>query len=104
MAQVAGEEGHLVGAAQHDAVGARDLVHSGGDLVPVHAPGGLLHVGVVGRQSRLELGLVDREQRLGCEFGGAVAALAAAAVLVARGGLELREAVEAERLRKAHDG
>ena len=51
-------------------------------------------VGVVGGERRLELGLVDREQRRGVQVGAGGAVVAGAAVLVAGGGLELREAVE----------
>ena len=73
MAQVAGEEGHLVRAAQHDALRARDQVDGGGHLVAVDLAGGLGHVRVVGGEGGLELGLVDREERLGGEVGWSAA-------------------------------
>ena len=95
MAQVAREEGHLVGAAEQDAIRARDQVHGRGDLVAVYLPRGLGHVRVVGGERRLELGLVDREERGAGELG-AVAVLARAPVLVTRGGLELGEALESK--------
>ena len=103
VTQVAREEGHLVGAAEHDAIRVGDQVDGGGDLVAVHLAGGLGEVGVVGGDGRLELGLVDRKQRRAGQLGGG-AVLTRAPVLVTRGGLQLREALEAERLREAHDG
>jgi hypothetical protein len=58
---------------------------------------------VVGAERGLELGLVDREERLGGQVLGRRAVLARAPVLVARGRLKLREALEAEGLCEADD-
>jgi len=104
VTQVAGEEGHLVGAAQKGVLGARDPLHGGGHLVTVELARGLRHVHVVGRERRLELGLVDREERLGLErIAGGGTAVTGAAILLARRGLKLGESLEAEGLGKAHD-
>ena len=86
VAQVAREERHLVGAAEHDALRAGDQVHRGGHLVAIDLARGLGHVGVVRGQGGLELGLVDREERLGGEVGRGGAVLTRAPVFVARGG------------------
>ena len=71
VAQVAREEGHLVGAAEDDPLGARDRLDRRGDLVAVELARGLLDVRVVGRERGLELGLVDREERRGRRALGA---------------------------------
>ena len=105
VAQVGGEERHLVGAGdQHLLVGG-DRLDGGVDLRARDLARGLLHVDVVGGDGRLERALVEREQRLGAllpvgRVGGAVQV----PVLLAGGLLELREALEAQRLREAHDG
>ena len=49
---------------------------------------------MVGGERRLELGLVDREERRRRDLGAGAAALAGAPVLVARGRLKLGEALE----------
>ena len=103
VAQVAGEERHLVGAGDQHLLGGDDRVDRRLDVRARELVRGVLDVDVVGGERRLELGVVQREQRCG---GGnsVVGAVAAAAVLVARGLLQLGEALEAERLREAHDG
>src|SRR5215213_4325231 len=103
VAQVAREERHLVRAAEHDALRARDQVHGRGDLVAIDLAGGLGHVRVIGAERRLELGLVNREERLRRQVRYGRAVLTRAPVLVARRRLKLREALEAERLREADD-
>ncbi len=60
---------------------------------------------MVGGEHRLEIGLVEREERRRDHaLQPAGRGVAAAAILVAGGGLKLREALEPERLREAHDG
>jgi hypothetical protein len=98
VAHVRGEERHLVGADDEHAVGGGDRLHGGVDLRARRLAGRLLDVGVVGGQRGLERALVQREQRRGL-----LADLVAAAVLLARRGLQLGIALEAERLREAHD-
>src|SRR3954471_3723110 len=108
VAQVAGEERHLVGARDQDAARLADRVDRRLDVAAADAPRGLLHVDVVGRDGGLEVALVEREQRRRAAV--AVAALVvepgrdAAAELLARRGLQLGEALEAERLGEPHDG
>ncbi len=106
VAQVAGEEGHLVGARDEHLVGADDRLDQRLDRAAGDLAGGLLHVQVIGRQRRLELVLVEREQRRGCACAPAILGAALGvdpAVFLARGRLQLGEALEAERLREAHD-
>src|SRR3954452_870155 len=108
VAQVAGEERHLVGAGDEHAPRLADRVDRGFDVAPADAACGLLHVDVVGGDRGLELALVEREQRRRVRRAVSVPRLLAgrhaAAELLARGGLKLGEALEAERLREAHDG
>ena len=105
VAQVAGEERHLVGAGDQHLLGRDDRVDRRLDVGARQLVRGVLDVDVVGGERRLELGVVEREQR---RRGGRGVRrrrpAGAAAVLVAGGLLELGEALEAERLREAHDG
>ena len=103
VAQVAGEERHLVGAGDQHLLGGDDRVDRRLDVGAEQLVRRVLDVDVVGGQRRLELGVVEREQRRrrGERLGGAGRT---AAVLVASGLLELGEALESERLREAHDG
>src|SRR4051812_32687185 len=105
VTQVGREERHLVGPAEEDLLGVRDALDGRGHLVAVDLAGGLDHVHVIGRERRLELGLVDREERLrgGGLGGGGATRRSRAPVLLPRGRLQLGEALEAERLREAHD-
>src|SRR4051812_19850423 len=106
VTQVGGEEGHLIRAADQDAVGGGDRVDRRLHVGARHPAGRLLHVLVVGGDGRLELVLVQREQRLGRGPGAGRADGPGghlAAVLLARGVLQLGEALEAQRLREADD-
>jgi hypothetical protein len=65
--------------------------------------GGVLNVHVVRGEDRLEFRVVEREQRASrCQRLGTRGR--ATTVLVTRGLLQLRETLEAERLREAHHG
>src|SRR3954454_2644117 len=106
VAQVRREERHLVGADDQHARRGGEGVDRGLDVGARHLARRLLDVDVIGGQRGLELALVEREQRLG---GGRAdpappTRRVHAPVLVARGALQLGEALEAERLREAHDG
>ena len=103
MPQVAGEEGHLVGTDDEDARGLRDQVDGGLHVPSGDLAGGLLDVEVVGNDRRLELVLVEGEERLGGGAASLFPAGDATAVLLAGRGLELRESLEAERLGEADD-
>ena len=103
VAQVAGEERHLVGAGDQHLVGGHDRVDRGLDVGARELVRGVLDVDVVGGQRRLELGVVEREQRRRAAASVSVGAGRAAAVLVAGRLLELGEALEAERLGEPHD-
>jgi hypothetical protein len=87
-----------------DAAGVGDRVDRGVDVRARHPPGGVLHVDVVGGDGRLDVALVQREER---RRPGAVTPAPALghapAVLVAGRALQLGEALEPERLREAHD-
>ncbi len=63
VAQVAGEEGHLVGARDQHFLGADDRLDQRVHRAARDLAGGVLDVQVVGRERRLELVLVEREQR-----------------------------------------
>src|SRR3954470_11607042 len=65
MAQVGGEEGHLVGPDDQHARRGGDRVDRGLDVGARDLARRLLDVDVVGGQRGLELALVEREQRLG---------------------------------------
>src|SRR3712207_8617774 len=54
ISQIAGEERHLVGPAEQNALRVGDQLHSSLDLFPLDAPGGVLDVHVVRRQRRSE--------------------------------------------------
>ena len=105
MAQVAGEERHLVHADDHHPMGGREGRDGGLDLLAGQVARGLLDVGVVGGQRGLELGVVEVEERA---VGALALALGAVGgrgpVLLDRRLLKLRVALEAERLGEAHDG
>ena len=79
---------------------AASAVDAGLDLLAGQVADRLLDVRVVGRQRGLELGVVEVEQRRRRMSSPGVAA----AVLLDRRLLELGIALEAERLREAHDG
>ena len=99
VAQVAGEEGHLVDPDDHHPVGAGERRDAGLDLLAGEVADGLLDVRVVGGQRGLELGVVEVEQRA----GAAAAVALAMAVLLDRRLLKLGIALEAERLGEADD-
>ena len=63
VAQVAGEERHLVGAGDQHLLGRDDRVDRGLDVGARELVRGVLDVDVVGGQRGLELGVVEREQR-----------------------------------------
>jgi hypothetical protein len=65
VAQVRGEERHLVGADDEHAGRRGDRLHRGVDLRARRLAGRLLDVGVVGGQRGLERALVQAEQRRG---------------------------------------
>ena len=79
VAQVGGEERHLVGAGDQDALRAGDRVDRGLDLGARRLARGLLDVDVVGGDRGLELALVQREQRRRAGRRRAVAGLRPAA-------------------------
>jgi hypothetical protein len=103
VAEVGGEERHLVGARDQHAVAGRDQLDRRLDLGARDAPRGVLDVHVVGGDRRLERVHVEREQRSGLLESPRRLAVAVA-VLLARGLLQLGEALEPERLREPHDG
>ena len=107
VAQIGPEEGHLVGPRDQDLLRGRDRLDRRRDVGARRLARRLLHVEVVGRDRGLELALVEGEQRLDDRRRPRPArgrrALVASAVLLARGALQLREALEAERLGEAHD-
>ena len=75
VAQVGGEERHLVGAGDQDPVGGGDRLDRALDLRARDLARGLLDVDVVGGDRLLERRLVEREQRRGAlEPVGCVAA------------------------------
>ena len=59
MAQVAGEEGHLVDADDDDPLGGRERRDASFDLLAGEGAGRLLEVGVIRGQRRLEFGVVE---------------------------------------------
>jgi len=102
VAQVAGEEGHLIDTDDHHALGGGQHGDRGLDLFAGQAAGRLLEIRVVGAQRSLELGVIEVEQRP--VLRAAVALLGGVAVLLDRRLLKLGIAVEAQRLGEAHDG
>jgi hypothetical protein len=101
VAQVGRKERHLVGPRDEDLSGPRDRLDRRLHLGARRLARRLLDVHVVGGQCGLVVVLVDAEERPG--LVGA-RARRGAAVFLARGLLELGEALEPERLREAHDG
>ena len=65
MAQIAGEERHLVGAGDQDPVGVRDRLDRALHLGAADAPGGVLDVDVIGGDGLLEWRLIEAEPRRG---------------------------------------
>ncbi len=101
VTQVAREEGELVHADDHHAVGARERLDARLDLLGGEVADRVLEVAVVGGQRRLELGVVEVEERA---LLGRAVLRRAGAVLLDRGLLKLGIALEAERLGEADDG
>ena len=101
VAQVGGEERHLVGAGDQDLLGGGDRLDRALDLGAADTPRRVLDVDVIGGDGLLERRLVEAEQRRGRlrRLRGPVVV----AILLARRLLQLREALEAERLAEAHD-
>ena len=99
VAQVAGEERHLLYPDDHHALRGGERADARLDLLAGQAACGLLDVRVVARERRLELRVVEVE-----ELCGAVSVGSAAAVLLDRRLLELGVALEPKRLREADDG
>src|SRR4249919_3830517 len=102
VAQVAGEESHLVDADDDHALRLGQRGDGAVDLLAGQLARGFLEVGVVGAERALELGVVEGEERAGA--GAAAGGGASRPVLLDRGLLQLGVALEAERLREAHDG
>src|SRR3954470_23393594 len=102
MAQIRGEERHLVRAGDQDPLGGGDRLDRPLDLGAADAPRRVLDVDVIGGDGLLERRLVEAEQRrrLLRRLGRPVVV----PVLLSRGLLKLWEALEAERLTEAHDG
>ena len=103
MTHVAREERHLVGADDEQAAGVGDRLDRDLDVAARDLARGLLDVHVVRGDRRLERVLVEREERRGRAAAADLAGGDAAPVLLDRRVLELGEALEAERLREAHD-
>jgi hypothetical protein len=103
VAEVTCEKGHLVGSGDQDPVCASDRFDRPLDVRPRDLPRRLLDVDVVGRQSRLEVRLVEREERRRRLAVPTRALRVRPPVFLTRGVLELGEPVEAERLREADD-
>src|SRR4051794_23880094 len=103
MTQVRGEEGHLVGACDKDAFAVDDRVDRGFDLGAADLARRLLDVRVIRGDGGLVFVLVEREKRLWARRARSLPVRDPAAVLLARGGLKLRKALEAECLGEAHD-
>src|SRR5882757_448533 len=101
VAQVAGEEGHLVDADDHDPLRLGERGDRVVDLFGGQLARGFLEVRVVGAERALELGVVEAEERAAVRRAGGGDRRP---VLLDRGLLQLRVTLEAERLREADDG
>jgi hypothetical protein len=99
MAQVAGEERHLVDADEDHAAGVGERADRRLDLLASERPGGVLDVSMVGAERGLELAVIEVE-----ELAAAIGSLdGAVAVLLDRSLLKLGVALEPERLGEADD-
>ena len=70
VAQVAGEEGHLVDADDDDALGLGQGGDGAVDLLAGQLSRGFLEIGVVGAERSLQLGVIEGEEGAGAGRAG----------------------------------